>query len=319
MSSRSARSALVAAAAATAAYGLLRARPPAGATTWTRTNHRGETVTLLAGPAVAIGGVAGALAAGASRRDRLAAVLATAGAAAFGGYDDLAGDRRSTGFRGHLAALRNGELTSGVVKLAGIGATGLAAALVADGESGLAGAADRVINAALVAGSANLVNLFDLRPGRAIKATALAGGLLVAASGDADAVSAPVAAAAAMLPEDLGERAMLGDAGANALGALLGMAAATSLRRWDRLAVLSVIVGLTTASEFVSFTRVIERTGPLRWLDMLGRRPAGQTRPEPAEEGPAEEEPAEPASGGAGAAGQQGGQAAGPMPLARVR
>jgi UDP-GlcNAc:undecaprenyl-phosphate/decaprenyl-phosphate GlcNAc-1-phosphate transferase len=283
MSSRSVRSALLAAGAARAAYGVLRARPPAGAATWTRTNHRGETVTLLAGPAVAVGGMAGALAAGTSRRDRLAAVVAAAGAAAFGGYDDLAGDRHSTGFRGHLGALRKGELTTGAVKLAGIGATGLAAALLADGGSGRDTAADRVINAALVAGSANLVNLFDLRPGRAIKATALAGGLLAAASGDAAAVSAPVAAAAALLPEDLGERAMLGDAGANALGALLGMAAATTLRRRDRLAMLSVIVGLTAASEFVSFTQVIERTGPLRWLDMLGRRPAGQARPGPAE------------------------------------
>jgi UDP-GlcNAc:undecaprenyl-phosphate/decaprenyl-phosphate GlcNAc-1-phosphate transferase len=310
MSGRRLRSAVVAAAAARIAYGALRARPPAGAATWTRTNHRGETVTLLEGPAVAIGGIAGALTAGTSQRNRLAAALATAGAAAFGGYDDLAGDRRSTGFRGHLRALRNGELTTGAVKLAGIGATGLAAALVADGGPGRSNVADRVINAALVAGSANLVNLFDLRPGRAIKATALAGGLLAAASGNAADVAAPVAAAAALLPEDLGERAMLGDAGANALGALLGMAAATSLRRRDRLAVLSVIVGLTAASEFVSFTQVIERTGPLRWLDMLGRRPARDAGPESAEPDADED----------GAAAQQrDGQADGTVRLARVQ
>jgi UDP-N-acetylmuramyl pentapeptide phosphotransferase/UDP-N-acetylglucosamine-1-phosphate transferase len=310
MSSRTLRSALVAACAARIGYRVLSARPPAGAATWTRTNHRGETVTLLEGPAVAIGGMAGALAAGSSERDRLAALLAAGGAAAFGGYDDLAGDRRSTGFRGHLGALRKGELTTGAVKLAGIGATGLAAALVADGGSRRFGAADRVINAALVAGSANLVNLFDLRPGRAIKVTALAGGLLAAASGGTAEVSAPVAAAAALLSEDLGERAMLGDAGANALGALLGMAAATTLRRRDRLAVLSVIVGLTAASEFVSFTRVIDRTRPLRWLDMLGRRPAEPGRPEPAE----------PGADGAGAVSQQrDGQANGTMRLARVQ
>ena len=75
---------------------------------------------------------------------------------------------------------------------------------------------------------------------------------------------------------------MLGDAGANALGGMLGAAAAASLPRPARIALLAGIAGLTAASEVVSFTKVIERTPPLRWLDMLGRRPAGQPGPEPA-------------------------------------
>ena len=134
--------------------------------------------------------------------------------------------------------------------------------------------ADAVINAGLIAGGANLANLFDLRPGRAIKVSIGAGALLAAAPGRSrQAAAAPVAAAVALLPEDLGERAMLGDAGANALGAMLGLAA-TGLPRTARIAALAGIAGLTAASEVVSFTRVIERTGPLRWLDMLGRRPA---------------------------------------------
>jgi hypothetical protein len=134
--------------------------------------------------------------------------------------------------------------------------------------------ADAVINAGLIAGGANLANLFDLRPGRAIKVSIGAGALLAAAPGRSrQAAVAPVAAAVALLPEDLGERAMLGDAGANALGAMLGLAA-TGLPRAARIAALAGIAGLTAASEVVSFTRVIERTGPLRWLDMLGRRPA---------------------------------------------
>lgn len=67
---------------------------------------------------------------------------------------------------------------------------------------------------------------------------------------------------------------MLGDSGANALGALLGVAAATTLPRRGKVTALAAIVGLTVASEYVSFTQVIERTKPLRWLDQLGRRPA---------------------------------------------
>jgi hypothetical protein len=275
MSRATRRSALAGAAAARIAYGALRARPPSGAPAWTRTNHRGEPVTLLEGPALAIGGITAALVSPASLRNRLASVIACAGAAAFGGYDDLAGDRSATGFRGHLGALGRGEVTSGTVKLAGIGATAVVAALVADGHRGArSGAVDVMLSAALVAGGANLVNLFDLRPGRAIKAGVLAGGLLAAAPGGAAAVTPAIAAAVALLPEDLGEQAMLGDAGANALGALLGVAAATTLPRRGKVAAVTAIVGLTVASEFVSFTQVIERTGPLRRLDLLGRRPA---------------------------------------------
>jgi UDP-GlcNAc:undecaprenyl-phosphate/decaprenyl-phosphate GlcNAc-1-phosphate transferase len=296
VSTRAIRSAIVGAAAARLSYSLLRARPPGGAAKWTRTNHRGEQVTLLEGPAVAIGGVAGALAAGGPARDQLAMAIAGAGAAAFGGYDDLAGNADSKGFRGHLGALSKGELTTGAVKLAGIGAVGLAAAVIAGGSADgtadrvvgrravTAALADTLINAGLIAGGANLLNLFDLRPGRAAKVALMAGGLLGPAGASASA--APLAAAAALLPEDLGERAMLGDAGANALGAMLGTAAATSLPRPARLAALGVIAGLTASSEVVSFSKIIERTGPLRWLDMLGRRPA------PAAQAPGTEEQA---------------------------
>jgi hypothetical protein len=256
-------------------------RPPGGPKTWSRTNHRGEPVTLLEGPAVAAGAIAGVLAqaglasmtGAAGRRQaswRWTAALAIggAGAAAFGAYDDLAGSGDRRGFRGHLGALRHGEVTTGAVKLGGIGATGIVSAALAGGSP-----ADVVLNAGLVAGGANLLNLFDLRPGRAIK-VAVASGALIGAAGH-EGVAAPLAAALALLPEDLRERAMLGDAGANALGAMLG-ASAAGLSRPARIALLAVIAGLTAASEKVSFTKVIERTPALHWLDMLGRRPRRQ-------------------------------------------
>jgi hypothetical protein len=271
----------LAAAAARAAYAGLSRRPPAGAGTWTRTNHRGEPVTLLEGPAVAVAAVAAtALAPGLTARSRAALAIAGAGAAAFGCYDDLAGSGQRRGFRGHLGALAHGELTSGAVKIGGIGASGAAAGLLLGGA-----ATDMAINAGLAAGGANLMNLFDLRPGRAIKVTLASAALLAAGAQAARpgtrsaarcAVAGPAGAALALLPDDLGERAMLGDAGANALGALLGAAAAATLPRKARVAALVVVVGLNAASEVVSFTKVIERTPPLRWLDMLGRRPVAR-------------------------------------------
>ena len=287
-----------AAGAARLAYSAMNRRPPGGPKAWSRTNHRGEPVTLLEGPAVVAGALAGVLAQGipaalaaasaspGAQSGRRAAALALggAGAAAFGAYDDLAGSGDRRGFRGHLGALRHGEVTTGAVKLGGIGATGIISAALAGGSP-----ADVILNAGLVAGGANLLNLFDLRPGRAIKVAA-ASGVLLGAAGQVG-VAAPMGAALALLPEDLSERAMLGDAGANALGAMLG-ASAAGLSRPARLALLAGIAGLTAASEKISFTKVIARIPALNWLDMLGRRPPAP--PPPASPPPLVAVPAQP-------------------------
>ncbi|WP_376739915.1 acyl-CoA dehydrogenase family protein, partial [Nocardiopsis dassonvillei] len=132
---------------------------------WLRTNFRGRRVTLRQGPALACGVCAAVLLVpGPGPRVRAASVLAAAGAAAFGVYDDLAGSSRARGLRGHLGALAGGRITTGMVKMAGIGATGVAAARLLR-RSPL----DTVLDGALIAASANLLNLFDLRPGRAAR------------------------------------------------------------------------------------------------------------------------------------------------------
>ncbi len=217
------------------------------------------------GPAYVVGATAGLLATpGLPASTRAAAVVATLGAGAFGAFDDLAGTTASKGLRGHLGALRSGQVTSGLVKIVGIGATGLAAAwLVSDNV------ADALLGGALIAGTANLVNLFDLRPGRALKVGLLATPVLLARDGAV--IAAPLGAAAASLPEDLGERGMLGDTGANALGAGVGLALVATTGTIGTAAWLAAVVALTLASEKVSFSRVIDRTTPLRWVDQLGR------------------------------------------------
>jgi len=294
---------LAAGGAARAAYAALTRCPPGGEKTWTRTNHRGEPVTLLEGPAVALGAIAIQFfypQRSVPSRTARALALAGIGALGFGVYDDLAGSGKRRGLRGHLGALAHGEVTTGAVKLAGLSVTGLGSAALMGGDP-----ADVAINAGLIAGGANLLNLFDLRPGRAIKVASIASAMLLLAPGGAVSSggttplgpprggttrppappwppippAAPLGAALALLPEDLGERAMLGDAGANALGAMLGAAAAACLPRPARIALLAGIAGLTAASEKVSFTKVIERTPPLRWLDMLGRRPPAPLAP----------------------------------------
>jgi hypothetical protein len=270
----------VAGALAASALRLLRGRPPGGAVRWERTNHAGATVTLLEGPAYAAGAAAGAAALGAGP----AAVVATVAAAGLGALDDLRGDSGSKGLKGHLGALARGEVTTGTVKIAGLAVTGLAAAALVDAQvrrdqpRGGAGrrpggtpVLDTLVGGAVVAGSANLLNLLDLRPGRALKASVLVG-LLTASRRSGAAAGAATGAAVALLPADLAGEAMLGDTGANAAGALLGTAFLQRAGRRGRLVALVVLAGLTLASEKVSFTRVIESTPVLRELDALGRR-----------------------------------------------
>jgi len=241
---------------------------------WTRRNHAGAEVTLAEGPVAILAMLAGLLVPGAvpggSATVRGAVALAATGSGAVGAYDDLRGTSQAKGFRGHLAALRSGTLTSGAVKIAGVGLSAAAASLLLGRTSG-AGVtirlADRLMDTVLIAGTANFTNLCDLRPGRAAKVTlALAAGLVGVGA-------APVlGAAAGCLPSDLREKSMLGDCGANALGAAVGTVAAARLPRPAKLAALLAVVGLNLASERISFTAVIDRTATLRWLDQIGRR-----------------------------------------------
>ncbi|MCF6745886.1 hypothetical protein E9529_16700 [Blastococcus sp. KM273128] len=273
------RTALLALGGAGAARGALAAaaRLAAGSAgaPWRRTNYAGRPVSLLGGPALAVAATASA-AFGAPPGARAAAVVVGAASGLVGGYDDLAGARpeqaRDKGLAGHLRALREGRVSAGAVKVAGIGAAAATAALLTRGGGRGAGAlADGVLTTGLVAGTANLLNLLDLRPGRAAKAGVLAAAAGV--GGPAGGLAAgPLGATLAVLPEDLGERVMLGDSGANALGALLGLRLAAVGPRGARAATLAVVTGLTLASERVSFTRVIEATPGLRELDRLGRR-----------------------------------------------
>ncbi|RCH65012.1 hypothetical protein DT019_29450 [Streptomyces sp. SDr-06] len=180
---------------------------------FTRKSYAGRTVDLYSGPAVALGALAGS----ATLPTRAAGLVAVGAGALCGAYDDVRGDHRR-GFRDHLGALASGEVTSGAVKLIGIGGAGLVAGALLKER-----AVDRVLAAVVVAGTAHLVNLVDLRPGRATGLVLAVGapGLL---RGPEAAV--PMGAAAAVLADDLGERTMIGDSGAHALGAALGVAIA---------------------------------------------------------------------------------------------
>jgi UDP-N-acetylmuramyl pentapeptide phosphotransferase/UDP-N-acetylglucosamine-1-phosphate transferase len=250
-----------------------------------RTNYRGRQVSLLGGPAIAVTTVvAAALDRRAEPNVRRAAVLAGGTAAVAGWVDDTRGSSSSRGFLGHLSALRHGTVTTGVIKIGLIGAGALGASrqlehLSATDGGGAApnGRLDamttRIAAGAVIAASANLANLLDLRPGRALKVALVLAARLALSGRPASGVAAVTAGCAAgMLPLDLGEQVMLGDTGANCVGAMLGVAAVAGARRRKVFGLLAGLAVLTAASEVVSFSRVIEGNGALSWIDQLGRR-----------------------------------------------
>ena len=200
----------------------------------------------------------------------LAVVVAGLAFVVLGLVDDLVEDPGgSRGFRGHLRALAGGRLTGGGVKLLGGALAGLLVAALATPGDRPAWAV--LLGGVVVASAANTANLLDLRPGRCAKVFLplwVAGCLLDPGGG---AWSAGLAGAAlAALPFDLREQGMLGDAGANALGAVVGtMLLAGPM--WLLSAAAAVLVALQLASERVSFTRVIEGNRVLRAADRLGR------------------------------------------------
>jgi UDP-GlcNAc:undecaprenyl-phosphate/decaprenyl-phosphate GlcNAc-1-phosphate transferase len=200
-------------------------------------------------------------------------LVAAVGFGLLGLIDDLAGGiGPERGFRGHLGALAQGRVTTGALKLFGGGVLALLVVAPFVGESPLRLLAD----AALVALCANLGNLFDRAPGRTIKASVCAFLVLLVAAGRAGDVAATavvVGAALGLFLDDLHERLMLGDAGANVLGAVLGLGVVAACGPGGRDVALVAVAGLNVAGELVSFSRVIDAFPPLRALDRAGRRP----------------------------------------------
>lgn len=248
-----------------------------------RINHRGRALPTAGGLALVLAvivaeAVAGVVEAGGWEIDasgatgRRLVVLAALGFGLLGFVDDLLGVGESGGFKGHLAALARGRLTSGGVKL--VGGAALSLVVMAAIQPGSVG---RILaDGALVALAANLANLFDRAPGRTTKVALLAFGGLLLASGatpELSGVALVVGAAAGLLWDDLRENLMLGDVGANVLGAVLGIGVVLTATPTARNVVLVLVAALNVLSEVVSFSRVIDRTPPLRALDRLGRPP----------------------------------------------
>jgi len=248
----------------------------------TRTNYRGRPLAFPFGlviPAAAavalIPLIALSLLAGGDvfHAELAPAALMCCGVLALGLLDDALGRRGGAGaprgLRGHAAALRGGTVSTGAAKALGTLVLAIACASLLH----LAGGHLLLAVGVLVL-APHVFNLLDVRPGRAPKALLLSLCSVSLAIGTTQPVwtlgllAGPAAVAGAA---DLRERALLGDAGASAMGALAGLAAVLAL---PVAGLALVLVGLATATvygELRSISTLVETTPGLRELDSLGR------------------------------------------------
>lgn len=191
------------------------------------------------------------------------------GVLALGLIDDaFGGGEASRGWRGHGAAIARGEFSTGALKAAG----SLGLALLAMDQLGLSDGRWLLAAGVLVLAT-NVFNLLDLRPGRSSKAFVLLGAALTIGAGvrplwALGLLGAPALVAGAY---DLRERAMLGDTGANLLGALAGLWLVLTLSGTGQLIALGLLAAITLYGELRSISALIERTPGLRELDSWGR------------------------------------------------
>ena len=194
--------------------------------------------------------------------------------------DDLAGVGQSGGFRGHLRTMAHGGITTGLVKM--VGAPLFAVVIIAQRRASVGGAFTTVgllRDALLISLAANFANLLDRAPGRVNKVAHVSSVALAALVRDVrlGAGAVVLGAAGALMVPDLREQAMLGDAGSNVLGAVVGFSVVVSCTTDQRWIVVGVLLLANAASEITSFSTLIDRVAPLRWLDRLGapnRRPS---------------------------------------------
>ena len=183
--------------------------------------------------------------------------------------DDLVGDKKVKGFRGHIISLFKGKLTTGGLKAS----VGFLVSLIVS-LSISKNIYEIVLNTLLIALFTNLINLFDLRPGRAGKVFIGISVVLLFTSkikGLSIILFSLLGILTRYLPIDLKAKGMMGDIGSNSLGITLGIYCALTHTIHAKIIYLCLLIVIQLASEFISFSKLIEKNKILRFIDNLGR------------------------------------------------
>lgn len=238
----------------------------------TRTNFQGKQIPCGFGFAVVIAMVPTYITMLLVRGVDLRVVLFGFTLTAFGTLgllDDIYGTREAGGFLGHFGLLKKGRVSTGLIKAVVGGLLGLAVGGFVSGFR----LTDTLINALLITLFANLLNLLDLRPGRAVSCYWI--GMLVLLLVKHEKSQVWVSLLPTFLPTavittlDRSAKVMIGDAGSNALGALLGLSIACEASLVSKIIIIVLVSGIHAYSEVRSISRLIERHRALRSVDRL--------------------------------------------------
>ncbi len=194
-------------------------------------------------------------------------VVYALGVAFLGLVDDTLGDQ-TRGWRGHGRAVLRRGVSTGALKAAG----SLGLALYVTNYFELSVGRWLLASAVLVLAT-NVLNLLDLRPGRATKVFVLLGaGLTIGAASLRPLWMLGLFVGPALVAGlyDLRERAMLGDTGANLLGALAGLWIVLTLSAAGQAVALALLVVVTVYGELRSISALVEKVPLLRGLDSWG-------------------------------------------------
>ena len=182
--------------------------------------------------------------------------------------DDIIGNRDVSGLKGHFKSLLNGKLTTGGFKALFGGFVGLVVSVCISSSI-----VDIIVNTLIIALSTNLMNLFDLRPGRAIKAYLLIMiPIYITLTGYTKVFPLLILPnVLAYFNTDLKARGMMGDTGSNVLGISIGVLMAFGYGIKVRLAWLVFLILMHLITEKFSLTKIIEKNKVLKFIDDLGR------------------------------------------------
>lgn len=182
--------------------------------------------------------------------------------------DDIIGNRDVSGLKGHFKSLLKGKLTTGGFKALFGGFIGIVISIAISKNI-----YDIVINTLIIALSTNLMNLLDLRPGRAIKGYLVISLVLLFTLGEytRNLLLLILPNVVAYFNQDLKAKAMMGDTGSNVLGISIGILFVMGYSLKVRLIWLAFLIFIHILTEKYSLTKIIENNKFLNFIDKLGR------------------------------------------------